>query len=597
MSSTDTQTVALEFRPGINRQSTTYAEEGTWYDCDRVRFRDGRPEVMRGRQRFSTSSFTGNARDLLAWSDNEGERYVGFGTECFLYVNYGGTNSDITPIRASVVRVGALSTQSGSATIIVSSNNHGLITGDHVLVEDQDATVGGNVLLDGVYGVEVVNSNSFTVEFASAADGTSFSNGTLTLNFYIACGLSSDVAGTGWGVGTYGTSTWGTPRAAGSFFLKARQWSLDNWGEDLVANPRGFGIYVWEENGGVGMHAQLISAAPSVVDFMFVTDERHMVALGCIDPITSSYDPLLVRWSDKENYNQWVAAVTNAAGSWRLTGGNRIVGGLVTKGQNLIWTDTNLYSMKYRTDGFVYGFTKIGENCGLAGPHAAVDKNGTVYWMSHDNFYVYDGRVRPLPSTLHKDVFERLTQTQGDKIWAGTNTEFSEVIWQCPSSTEDVDFYVAHETAQDLWYWGTHQYSTWVDNRIFGAIVGSRTSVGQGDLFFIEPKDIYTDDGVPYYSFIESADKDIGDGNEVMFGDRVIPDFELAGAELRLTFSMKNEPNQSYRTKGPYTVSSGTRRIPVRIRGRQVKQLIESNMGGYWQYGKPRLDVKPDGQR
>lgn len=599
MSSSDTVTAALEFKPGINRQNTEYAEEGTWYDCDKVRFRDGRPENMRGRQTYSVSSFTGTARDLLLWNSNDGIRYAGFGTECFLYVNYGGVNYDVTPIRASVSLTNALNTQSGSFVVIVSASGHGLSTGDHTLFTLQNASVGSNVYLDGTYDTSVIDENSFSVSYASAAAGTAFSTGNVVANYYLPCGLSVNTPGTGYGVGLYSTSTYGTPRGSGTFFLQSRQWSLDTWGEDMVANPRGYPIFIWREASGTNTRAVVISAAPSICDFMFVTDERHMVALACQDRITGEYDPLLVRWSDQEDYNEWTPTVSNAAGSWRLVGGNRIVGGLVTKNQSLIWTDTNLYSMKYRTDGFIYGFTKLGENCGLAGPHAAIDLSGTVYWMSHDNFFMYDGRVRRLDSTLHKAVFERINSDQIDKIWAGSNAEFGEVCWHIPGSTDDVDFYVFHVPDTEVWYWGTNDYTTWNDNRIYGGVLGTRTSAGRGTLVYIEPKDIYSFDGQPYESYIESAYKDLADGDEIMFGDRLIPDFELdPQTNVNITFTTRNEPGQAVRTKGPYVVSAGIRRIATRFRGRQAKVRVGCSLTtGSWRYGKPLVDIKPDGKR
>lgn len=600
MSATNTDLFALQFKPGVNRQSTTYAEEGTWYDSEKILFRDGLPENRRGRQTYNVSSFVGTARDLILWTDNEGEDRAAFGTECFLYVNEGGINFDITPVRASAVLSAALNTQSGSFFITVSAPLHDLSLGDHVDFNSQNVTVGGNVYLEGVYDVVSVPGNgAFIVSYASAADGTSFSNANINADYYLPCGLSGSVPGTGYGTGFYGASAYGTPRGAGSFTLQQRQWSLDAWGEDLVANPRGFGIYVWEENDGTGSRAQLIAAAPSIVDFMFVTDERHMVAIGCVDEITSAYDPLLVRWSDKENYNQWVAAVTNAAGGWRLGGGSHGVGAVRSKNQNLVWTDTNVYAMRYRTDGFVYGFTKLGEECGLIAPHAAVDFNGIVYWMSKTNFYMYDGRVRQMQSTLHKDVYERLTVNQQDKIYAGTNEEFGEIIWLMPStSSDDCDFYVIHNTREDLWYWGTYDYTTWADKGVFAAMMGTRASAGRGDLVYVEPKGIYTNDGVPYESFIKSADKDLSDGDNIMFADRFLPDFQLeGGAEINVTFQVHNEAAQDYRTKGPYIVSVGTRRIPLRLRGRMAAITIACSVPGSWRYGKPRLDVKPDGKR
>lgn len=594
--STETQPVALKFRPGLYRQSTRYGEEGGWYDCDKVRFRDGRPENMRGRTRYSNAVIEGTGRAILSWVQLDGNKDIAIGTECRLYLNQGTANYDITPIRASVAYTSVANTTAGSTLVVVSATNHGASTGDHVLVSSA-TTVGGNVFLSGEYTVSVIDSNSFQVAYVSIADATSTAAGNFSIDYELGCGLSATMAGIGWGTGNWGSSTWGTPRTSG-ILLYVRQWSLDKWGEDLVANVAGGSIYVWDATNGASTRAVIIAAAPTICNTVLITEEqRHMMALGCTDA-SGVYDPNLVRWSDTENYNVWTPTVSNAAGDFRIASGSQIVGALRSKGQIIIWTDANTHACRFLGQPFVFGFQDLADNCGLVGKHASIDSGGVVYWMSTSNFFVYDGAVRQLPCPLQKDIFADINLVQRDKIFCGSNSEFNEVVWlYCSASVDEIDRYIIYNYKDNAWYWGTTDYTVWEDSYVFGNIVGS----GPGSYIWnIEPVSVYTADDVGYESYIESADWDAGDGNFLMYADRFVPDFRLSsGGEVTFRLQGKIWPNDtSYVTKGPYTVSASTRYVRTRLRARQMNMRIACSVSAVsWAMGNLRLDVGQDGQR
>ncbi len=594
--STQTITTVLKFRPGLYRQSTTYGEEGGWYDCDRVRFRDGFPENMRGSTVYSQTSIAGTARDIISWTDFYGNKNIVYGTECKLFLNQGTVAYDITPIVSSQTLTNAINTSAGSQLVVISVTNN-LTENTEVIFADMSATVGGNVFLSGSYNVSVINASSFQITYVSAATATSAATGTVSISYLLNCGLSTTQTGLGWGVGTWGSGTWGTPRTGSGILLNVQQWSLQNWGQDLLANVRGGSIYVWSPTSGTGARAQLISAAPSIVDHILVTDEqRHLMAFGCSEE-GGPYDAMLIRWSDSEDYTVWTPTVTNAAGDFLLTGGSRIVGAITSKGQNLVWTDAHAHAVRFVGQPFVFSFSDLAENCGLVGKHAAVDANGVVYWMSTNNFYVYDGAVRNLPSYITQDVFADFNFTQRDKVFAGVNAEFNEIIWlYCSAASDEVDRYVIYNVKDQIFYWGNFTYTVWEDSATFGNIIAI-----QPDDFIVnvEPAGVFSDVSVAYDSFVQSADFDIGDGQQIMFMDRVIPDFVISdGTDITIQLQGKMFPGvSSYTTKGPYTVSSGTRYVRTRLRARQANIRIGCSVIGSWNLGHSRVDIGPDGAR
>lgn len=586
-------------RPGINKQSTQYGAKGTWYDADKVRFRDGLPETIRGWQKKSSDQFLGTARAIHGWNDAIGAKYIAWGTEAKLYVHDGGNITDITPVTTSVSASNFLSTTANSTRVVVSVNLHSAATNDYVAVTSMLASIGDDVLLDGgSYLVSLIDANSFAIESATSAAATSISTGNAHIDFLLATGNANAVFGFGYGSGTYGVSAYGDARSTSNFVLAMRQWSLDNFGLNLVACPRGGRIYTWDTSLGVDHRATLISASPSVNDFILVSPEsRHLLSFGTNDPVGGDYDPLLVRWSDTENYNVWTPAVTNAAGSWHIGGGNKIVGAVRSRSQTLIWTDFALHGMAYTGPPYTFGFRELGTHCGLLGPHAATDYSGRVFWMGERQFFVYDGRVRPLDCTVLREVFDDINLTQRDKIFAGTNTEFNEVTWLYATEEQTLpDRYVSFNVEENHWTLGTISWTTWLDAGLYANII---TTGSDRYLYDNEVPDLFLADSSVMHAYVESGDLELP-GSDMMFVDRFIPDMEFDGEQSPQAFfyfTTKKYPAGAATTKGPYGILEATSLVNPRLRGRQLRIKIASSTEGWWRMGVPRLGMQPDGRR
>jgi len=596
VASTLSKLVDVTFRPGLDRSSTPYASEGTWYDSGRVRWRDGYPEAMRGRQTFVVSTHRGTPRTIMSWSQNDGTPNIGMGTESKLYINQGSQYFDVTPVRTSAASSLTLNTVSASREINVCIASHGLTTGDYVIFSSMAATVGGNVFLQGnEYQVSVSTANIFHFQYATSATATSASTGSFNINYLLPSGTSVNTPGIGYGSGTYNTGTYGTQRTDLTIFL--RRWSLDNWGEDLLANPSGGRIYWWDRTNGTAVRSVLVTASPSINDVIVVSEEaHHVLSFGCNDE-AGVYYPMLMRWSDSDNFNDWVASVGNAAGNLFLTGGNRVVGALRTKGAILSWTDTDLHALDYVGGNFVFRNRKIGDTCGLVGMHAMVNADDTVYWLSHNNFYMYDGNVKILECPLQRDVNSLLNRDQLDKICAFTNSEFGEIGWLIPTSSPENDFAIIHNRYTKAWWWTPLAYSFLHESHLYENIIGGITSTSQ--LAYHEPVSVYSDDNAPYESFVSSADFDMGEGDDLMFVDRYIPNFIFNGSgQVNMTFTAMRYPNLTGTVKGPYTVDAGTTKIDFRARGRHATiRLACSTLNSYWRGGKQRINVQQDGRR
>jgi hypothetical protein len=592
--------IPLEFKPGINRQSTRYNTRIGWYTGDKVRFYDGKPESIRGYRKRSQIQFDGTARDILVWNDLEGLKYIGLGTECRLYVYDTVSIYDVTPARTVSGSVANLfNTSADSTRLVVSINTHGAASGDHVIFTSA-TTVGGNVHVSGEYDVSVIGLNSFAIDVASSAAATSASSGSAGYTFLLACGTSVAQQGLGWGAGAYGVSTYGTPRGSSSIILDLRQWSIDTYGEDMIAAPRKGAIYRWHVSAGVNVRAGVVTAAPSINNIILVSPEdRHVIAFGTHD-FDGVYDPLLVRWSNGEDIDNWTAAVTNTAGSQRINGANKIMGALRSRGQILIWTDDTLHGMAFAGPPYTFSFRQLGTQCGLLSPHAAIDFNGRSFWMSNNAFYRYDGRVTQLDCPVLRFVFDDFNYNQKDKVFTGTNAEFSEVIWHyCSRNSNEVDRYVTHNTEDNSWSYGPTTFSVWFDKSVYDSVITAGTD---GYIYDNEIVDYYLADGSIMPTCIETGDFDLpglSDNDLLMFVDRVIPDFDFDGPSpaVQITFITKNYPGGPETTKGPYNITNDTDYVSLRLRGRQARMRITSESNGGWRLGTLRFRVKSDGKR
>ncbi len=620
--SASSKLVKMDFKPGIYRESTQYAEKGAWYDVDKVRFRAGKPENIRGFETRVSSTFDGAARDLLTWADNRRLKRATFGTSKKLFEHNGDQIFDITPVSASTTLTNAFSVALSANTVTVSAASHGRTTGDFVFFTSS-TTIGGNILLGTTtYAVSVINSNTFAIDVATTASAAQSSSGGGTIHFLIGTGTDNAVAGLGYGAGSFtagvcaaGGRGWNQPTSTGAsdFTSQITQWSLDNFGEDVVANRRGSSIYLYDTDASATpLRATLVSGAtnstPTTVNSIIVSpNDRHLVCLGSnqfnttASP-TGTFDPMTVRWSNQEDITNWVPSLSSTAGETVLTDGTEIVGGVRSRNAINIWTDNSLWTMTFVGPPFTFQFQQLGSNCGLIAPHAAVDYDGISVWMGYDNFYVFDGQVKNLDCTVRRFIFDRLNRDQKDKIFCGINSEFKEVIWLYPSKdSEECDSYVIWSPSENYWTFGSSIFTTFADKTVFGNTITTGVTAGGNNLYNNEPAGVFTENGQPQSSFIESADFDMADGNEIMFLSRVIPDFTLNDGAL--TFSIKTKdfpesPTEREKPQPPHTVTNSTVKIDMRARGRQGRIRVSCNAANTsWRWGSVRLAIQPDGRR
>ena len=611
----ETELTQVDIKPGINRDQTEYSTQGQYVDGQWVRFRQNKAEKMGGYlqepiQQFTDSSVSilyGVPRSQHSWVDLEESKLRAVGTHNRLQLIKNDTIYDITPIETSVVETDNLSTVLSSPYITVSTTSpHTRQIND--LVEVINTTSIGNVLLNGVYEVtSVVNVNAFIISVPVVSNITAVgAGGSVEVNYLLATGeISNGSPAGGWGGGTWGTpgvsvsAGWNNPRSA-SAPKKLRQWSLDNWGEDLIASPRGRRIYTWVAANGPETRATVISAAPSVNNFVIIAQpSRHLMSFGTQEEVSGDYDPLLVRWSDSENYNIWTTSVASEAGEFRLKGGSYLVGGIQSTKEIVAATDNAVHRIKYVGGDFIFGSDQVGSDAGLVSQSGIVDINGIIYWMGYGSFFQYDQRIRKLPCTLIKDTFDQdrstsLNFNQKEKVVAGENSQYNEAIWFYPSRDSiENDRYIIFNYLENVWYSGSIERTSWDDVNVFDSPYATDAS---GNLFTHEQgKDA---SGQPLSSYIETGEIDIAQGNAIMFIDKFIPDFIIPDNKpMTVTLYLRKYPGQPYEEK-TYTLTNRTEYINMRARARRVKvRYSVDGLGADYEIGMPEFGIKPDGKR
>ena len=529
MSSTSSKLVKMDFQPGIRRESTQYAETNSWYDTNNVRFRAGKPENIGGYETKVSATFNGSGRDLITWTDNDQFKRAMFGTAQMLYEHSGDEIFDVTPVSSSASLTNAFSVAVSSNVVTVSATAHGRQTGDFVFFTST-ATIGGNILLGtSTYQVNVNNANTFNVSVATTASAAQSSSGNGHIHYLLNTGVSNAATGLGYGSASYqatvcasDTRAWNQPTSTGAsdFSSEITQWSLDNWGEDIVANRRKGSIYYWDTDASTTpLRATKVSGStnstPTTVDSIIVSpNDRHLIALGSNEfgttaSPTGTYNPLVVRWSNQEDYTNWVPSISSTSGEVILADGTKIVGAKRSRNAINIWTDNALWSMTFVGPPFIFQFSQLGTNCGLIAQHAGVDYDGRAVWMGYDNFYVFDGQVRSLDCTVRRFIFDRLNMDQKDKIFCGINSEFKEIIWLYPSTdSTECDSYVVWSPDENYWSYGDSIFTTFADKTVFGNTITTGlqgTNPASNKLFNNEVQGLYTADGVAMSSYIEST--------------------------------------------------------------------------------------------
>ena len=712
----------LQLKPGVNRESTSLANEGTWFEMDKVRFRSGYPEKLGGWVKDTgmqddglappTGSFWGTCRSLWNWVTLAGYNLMGLGTHLKYYIQQsaGGDFFDITPIRdTNVIAANAFTTTNGSTTVIVNDPGYGAGNGDFVTISGVAGAVNGipASALNKEFRVTYIDTSTYSITVSSPAT-SSGTTGAATFTYQISIGQETFTTLTGWGAGGFGGTTtisatttlngalnssattitvnsttgfaasgaigiggeyitysgrtattftgctrgvgstavahnsgdtvnqysnatgWGQSATSG-VGVQLRLWSQTNFGQDLIINPRGGALYLWAVNANPLIYDRAVllsptssgiyqtdSSCPTICNAVAVSDaSRFVIAFGCNDYGSSTLDPLLVRWSDQEDYAVWAPAATNQAGSYRLSTGSSIVAYQQTRQEILVWTDAALYSMQYLGPPFVWGFQILGSNTSIAGPNATATAANITYWMGLDKFYMYSGRVETLYCPLRQYIFGDINLQQQYQFFASTNEGYNEIWWfYCSANSTVVDRYVVYNHLERIWSYGNLSRTAWLDS----PLRDYPTAAGyNGQLIYHENG---VDDGTtnppsPIESYIQSADFNIGDGHNYGFVWRMIPDITFDGSYVNnpaVTLSMRPRQNpganygvtdaptvtstQNFQNQRNYTVQQFTQIIYTRLRGRQMAFKVSSDgLGVNWQLGVPAIDVRADGRR
>ena len=610
----------LVLKSGVNRENTRYTSEGGWYECDKIRFRQGSPEKIGGWVRTSNATYLGVCRSLWSWVTLNSQSLIGVGTNLKFYIENGTAYNDITPLRDTVVLTDPFATVSGSPIVTVTDANGGYVNNDYVTFSN--ATAVGGVTVNGEYQLTTTTTaNQYTIDVGTAATSAATGGGTVTAVYQINTDVPFSVPITGWGASGWGDGPWGegTPSAA-----RIRLWSQSNFGEDLIFGPRGGGIYYWDAGSGLtsrGVELSTLSGASDVPISQRVIEvsdvNRFVFALGANDFGTTVVNPMLVRWSDQGSAIDWTPSVTSQAGFLTLSRGSEIIAARQSRQEVLVWTDAALYALQYVGAPVVWSAQLVGENTSIASQNAVGYANGVSYWMGRDKFYRYDGSVQPLRCDLRKFIFGDFNTQQYDQVTAGTNEAFNEVWWfYCSAESVQNNRYVIYNYLEDVWYYGNLGRTAWLDSGLRDFPLAATYS---NNLVNHEQgvDDAETDVTTAIPAFVTSAEFDIEDGHQFSFVSRVLPDIRFDGSTassplatltllpLANSGSGYNTPLSAGGNSGGQIIRSAvlpieefTGQLDTRIRGRQMSIKLESNaVGVTWQLGSPRIDLRPDGRR
>ena len=636
----------IPIKPGFNKQDTPTAAEGQWIDGDYVRFRYGFPEKIGGWEQLSPDILAGAARAQLTWTSIDGNRYAAIGTNKCLIIYFDSSFYDITPLGTALTSCTLVST-TGSATVTVTKSNHGLEVGDYIIFTSPSLAGGGVTTFTGAnfttYPFEVKSTptvNTFTVTMPVVEGGTGMSGGgsTITTTPYVNIGSAFQTLGYGWGTGVYGSYVggpgWGDATNSGIISLSPGTWSLDNFGQILVATVKNGKTYKWDpENDGVTTRATVIAGAPTKSIMTITSDrDRHLFALGTEttigDPTTQ--DPMFIRFSNQEDYNTWAPTATNTAGTFRLDTGNYIVGAVQGKDYIFVLTDQAAYVIQFVGPPFVFSVRQVGTNCGGLALHSIVFAQGAIFWMAYGGgFFVYDGTVKQLPSLVEDFVFTTGGDNLGinygatDIVYASHNSLFNEVIWFYPKAgSTQIDRSVVYNFLENTWTTMSLARTTYNDASTFDKpyatkyspttipnfpVINGITNLNGASTYYEHETGVndvaYNGTTTAIAAYVKSGDFDLdieGDGQYLMKINRFIPDFKILTGNAKVTLLLRDYPSQTQNSQmlGPYTVNSSTTKIDTRARNRLMSIKVENeSTDENWRYGLFRVDIQPDGRR
>ena len=635
---------SVKIRPGLNRSDTPSGAEGQWIDSDFVRFRYGQPEKIGGFTAIGQKTISGPARAQHTWNDLEGNKYAALGTSKALYIYFEDKFYDITPLATAITGATFTSTSS-SSTVTVNKTTHGLEVGEYVTFSSVTVP-GSSSFVDTdftsfTFEILTVATNSFTITMQTTETGTPMSaTGSASINPYEEIGPTIQTYGYGWGTGTWSRGTWGSATTSSSVILDPGSWSLDNFGQQLIATVKDGKTFVWNPglSNPLEQRAVVMSGAPTATKLTITSDrDRHVVHFGTETTIgnTSTQDPMFIRFSDQEDFSTYAPTSTNTAGTFRLDTGNKIVAAVSGKDYNLILTDQAAYTMQFVGPPFTFSIRQVGSNCGCIGQHATVYADGKVFWMgAGGGFFVFDGTVKLLPSLVEDFVFTTTGNNVGinyasnEIIYASHNSLFNEIVWFYPAGTPTSNPAVQNNRSVTYNYvegtWSTMSlarstyadastydvpYATEYDSTAVPSIdnlSGATNTFGASTYFAHEVgnnKIALDGTETAIAAFIQSGDFDIqqeGDGQFIMRISRFLPDFKNLQGNAVITIGLKEFPidTSSSSQLGPFTISSSTQKIDTRARGRLANLKIQNTaVNETWRFGTFRADVNVDGRR
>lgn len=627
--------IKVQLKPGVNRDQTNYTNEGGWFECDKIRFRSGYPQKIGGWLKSSVTALIGTCRQMFGWFTTFGDNFLALGTNVKVYIDAGGAFYDVTPLRettaAGAVTFSAVTTAPFSSTITVTDAAHGSVVGGYVTYSGA-VSLGGNItatVLNQEYEiVSIISSSQYTITAKNTSGVTVTSNasdtgngGVLTVGRYqINPGSAGGTYGYGWGTGTWGRGTWGSPSTV-PYINPQTDWVFANFNNDLIMNRRENNkgpIYIWERGilstPGVSLATRAVllssivgaSNVPDEVGLILVSqNDKHLLAFGATEYGGATYNPLLIRWANQDEPENWTPLVTNSAGFLQVSRGSRIITALPTRQEILVFTDTTLNSLQFLGTTEVFGIQELSDNISVASLRSVTMASNVVYWMGIDKFYAYNGRVETLPCTLRNHVFQNLNYDQLDQVICGTNEGWNEVWWFYPTTNSSTnDAYVVYNHVDKIWYYGSINRTAWIDNplRQYPQAVGGQ--------YLYNHEEGINDDVSPMNAYIRSSDFDLGEGENYMLLRRLIPDVQFDGSTaatpaVDITLYPRNYPgtasfNGAVNTRPIIETSANiyTEQVFIRSRARQMAlQIASDELGVQWQLGSPRIDARADGKQ
>jgi len=611
----------LQFKPGLNRDQTNYAGEGGFYECDKVRFRSGFPQKIGGWLRYGVFTLIGICRQMYNYITSFSDNILALGTSKKLFLETGTNLFNITPLRAvdptytTTATDNCVGTTNGQTGVTITIGGCTAIVGNYVQISGSTAVNG--IPASQINGnheiVTAPNASTFTIATTTAATSTGSGGGTgITVSFEITVGEDTATYGYGWGTGAWGAEGWGTSGITPVTIFQ-RDWFMDNFDNDLVANIRNDAIYYWEYDGTFTSRAVLLSSLAGASDvpdeamqILVSQNDKHLLCFGATPFGGGSFDPLLIRWANQDEPTNWTPTPTNSAGFLRVSRGSRIIRALPTRQEILVWTESHLYSLQFTGTTDVFQLQEYADNISIISPRACISANNVTYWMGLDKFYFYAGRVETLPCTLRNYVFEDINLVQADQIICGTNEGWHEVWWFYPSAdSETNDRYVIYNYSEKIWYYGNIERTAWLDSplREYPQAVG-------GYLLYNHEQGT-NDNESAMTAYIQTNDFDITDGDNLLLIKRIIPDINFEGStantpRVMMTMRPRNFPGSNYSNANEPDVERSTtvpveqytEQIFIRARARQMGFKIQSDeLNVQWQLGAPRLDGRPDGRR